>query len=103
MSVEPLHSIEFDASGLLVSELPPQCVSDCSHPGPCDSDVAAWSHRLDIAGALKPVADLARDYLREFGAWDDLDDADVQTLAERVLWVACRDAAENGAWFGLLH
>ncbi len=42
-------------------------------------------------------------YLGEFGAWDDLESAEIDTLANRVLWTACCDIAEQGEWGGLCH
>jgi len=45
--------------------------------------------------------DLAERYLQSFGAWDDLSEANDETLAQRVLWMACGDIEENGYWHGL--
>ncbi len=96
---EPKHGI------LMVGEFPSDCVADCSGQGDVTEAVAYWRNKLGFAEALEPVEQLARDYLREFGAWDDLDDADLEeTIADRILWCACCDIKESGEpWLGLVH
>ena len=43
-------------------------------------------------------------YLKDFGAWDDLQTADAETLAQRVLWIAAGDQDESGEpWLGMMH
>ena len=42
-------------------------------------------------------------YLREYGAWENLETDTDRELAERVLWLACCDIREQGEWFGLIH
>lgn len=70
----------------------------CSHPGPCDADVAelrqvpAIRRQLD---QLKP--ELVAECLREYGAWDDEELADHQANLNRLLWVATNDIAEEHA------
>ena len=91
----------FRPDGELVREIPADCVEDCAHSGDCTADVEAWCARL---GFTVP-RDLAILWLAEFGAWDvaELTDASDDTLAERVLWLACCDIAEQGEWFGMVH
>ena len=91
----------FDAAGWLTRDIPAECAADCSHSGDCLPDVEAWRERL---GFTVP-RDLAIRYLREFGAWDDeeLTGATDDTLANRVLWIACGDLSEQGEWLGLVH
>ena len=92
--------ITFDKHGWLASgQFPAQCIAECSGPGSVDSAVEYWVNRLHF----DPPRDLAIRYLREYGAWDDLDTADSDTLAQRVLWTACCDIAEQGEWLGLIH
>jgi len=75
----------------LVEDLPEECVRDCSTPGQDASEaVSYWRRRL---GFTVPRA-FAVDYLRGFGAWDDLATADDETIAERVLWIFAGDARE---------
>jgi len=75
----------------LVGELPAECVSDCSAPGQDASEaVAYWRERLSFS----PPRAYALEYLRGFGAWDDLETWDDETIAERVLWLFAGDARE---------
>jgi hypothetical protein len=80
-----------------------ECIAECSHSGQCALDVEFWRKRLKFAEALEPIRPLAERYLKEFGAWDDLSTADIDTLADRILWTACNDIAEQGEWLGLVH
>lgn len=72
-----------------IDQLPRECIADCSAPGPADEAVTAWRKRLgftvDRDGAIR--------YLQGTGAWelDELQQADSDTLAERILWLACGD------------
>jgi hypothetical protein len=96
--------ISFDPSGWLASgQFPADCIESCSHSGSVDDDVEFWRKRLNFADILEPVRPLVERYLKEFGAWDDLEIADMDTLADRVLWQACCDIREQGDWSGLLH
>ena len=76
---------------------------DCGASGSVDSAVEYWREKLKLSDALAPVRALAERYLHEFGAWDDLATADIDTLANRVLWTACCDIREQGEWLGLVH
>ena len=96
--------ISFDKYGWLASgQFPADCIADCSASGSVDSSVEYWRKTLGLSKALEPVRDLAERYLREFGAWDDLAEVDIDTLADRVLWTACCDIREQGSWDGLVH
>jgi hypothetical protein len=77
----------FDSHGYLLREFPEECVSDCSHSGPCDSDVEYWRKRLDFIAPR----DQAINYLREFGAWtpEEMAAKSDEELAETILWSAC--------------
>lgn len=97
--------ISFDAKyGWLASgQFPADCIRDCSAGGRVDASVECWRLELKFAEALEPVRPLVERYLKEFGAWDDLTTADMDTLADRVLWSACCDIREQGEWGGLVH
>ena len=89
----------FDSYGWFTGTLPADCVVDCSQPGPVDEAVEYWRGKLSF-DVPRP---LAVRYLKEFGAWDDLETAEPESLARRCLWIACGDIRENGEWFGLIH
>jgi hypothetical protein len=97
--------ISFDPKyGWLVSGcFPGDCIAECSGSGSVDEPVEWWRKALKFAEALEPVRALAERYLREFGAWDDLETASIETLADRILWTACCDIREQGEWLGLVH
>lgn len=90
--------------GHLVSgQFPADCIDACSASGSVDEAVEYWVSKLNLSSTLEPVRSRVESYLKEFGAWDDLQEADIDTLANRVLWVACCDIREQGEWFGLSH
>jgi hypothetical protein len=94
----------FNEYGYLQGEIPAECVADCSHQGACDDDVAFWVRKLGFEEAIAAARPQAVSYLRDFGAWDDLDTASNETLAQRILWTACCDVRESGEpWIGLVH
>lgn len=84
-------------------QFPADCIAACSASGSVDSAVAHWCAELKFAEALEPVRPLVEQYIKEFGAWDDLTTASIETLAHRVLWSACCDIREQGEWLGLVH
>jgi hypothetical protein len=64
---------------------------ECSHQGPCDSDVERNLDKVMWHATDNEI----RSCLRNCGAWDDLAVADTATLRSRMLWVAACDIAEN--------
>lgn len=70
----------------------------CSHPGPCDDDVAELRQ---VPAVRRQLAKLdparVRDCLREYGAWDAAELADHDVNLTRLLWVACCDLTEQKA------
>ena len=78
-------------SGAPIVRVPPEAIDDCAHVGPCDDDVKHWITRVEW---LATREDLAR-MLRESGAWEDLDTADLETLRSRALWSLCCDEREE--------
>lgn len=68
----------------------------CSHPGPCDADVAELRHEPKIRRQLEKLKpELVAECLREYGAWDDEELADNEQNLSRLLWIACNDIAEE--------
>lgn len=61
----------FDDNGYLVKPIPGACVVDCSGSGRKDDEVDHWMRELGFDIGL-PVAKAVQ-FLKEFGAWDDLD------------------------------
>ena len=96
--------IRFNDSGWLSQgQFPVDCIRDCSASGQRDEAVEYWRKKLGFVAAIEPRRELAERYLEEFGAWDDLQTADIEVLADRILWTACCDIAEQGEWAGLVH
>lgn len=83
----------------MLREIPRECINSCSHSGDCTQDVQRWIKKLNF----NVPSELARKYLKEFGAWEDLEWCSQDILNERVLWVACCELKENGEWFGLIN
>jgi len=90
----------FDSYGNLVKEIPEECVNDCSASGDVSQAVKEWTLKLEF---VVPSLKQARNYLDEFGAWDDLNRQGSFSLAQKVLWIGCCDIKENGDWIGLIH
>ena len=68
----------------------------CSHPGPCDLDVADLSTDPTIAAQLAAVDPSAlRAELQEYGAWSDDELADRAQNLQRLLWLAALDVQEE--------
>jgi hypothetical protein len=68
----------------------------CSHPGPCDNDVAALRTVPAIRRQLdKLEPSLVAECLKGYGAWDDEELSDHEQNLNRLLWIACCDLAEQ--------
>ena len=76
-------------SGIQQFSVPPECVAECSRPGPCDDDARRWRAILEFS----PARDDAVSYIAEYGAWDDdeLDAMSEDELAEIIVWLAVGD------------
>lgn len=78
-------------------DLPEQCVSDCSGPGPADESIAHWApilffqHERD-GKSIDPA--LVRAELQEYGAWDDDELSDDTANWARIIWCAACDIRE---------
>jgi hypothetical protein len=69
-----------------------------SHQGRCDEDVQALSQVPKIAKQLKAIkAEVLRNELREYGAWDDNELADHTQNIQRILWLAAGDIVDEAA------
>jgi hypothetical protein len=98
----------FDKYGWYIGEeIPADCVAECSASGDVTAAVEKWTAKL---GFFNVPLDLARKYLDEFGAWEDLDVVGTWTLGQRILWSACCDISEERArgesdceFAGLVH
>lgn len=96
--------IRFDTQGWWSSgQFPADCVESCSGCSDNTEAVEFWVRKLNLVDAIGEVRDTVRRYLKEIGAWNDLMTADDETLAQRVLWLACHDIKEQGEWLGLVH
>ncbi len=95
-----VFAMVFDSDGEYCGpDIPQEAIDACSGPGDASSAVAHWAKELAFVVPRK----LAVDYLNEFGAWDDLETTSIETLTERVFWIACGDMRDNEEWFGLIH
>ena len=79
-----------------------ECVTDCSHSGPCDSDVAHWTPIVKAqieadAFPNAPTADKIRAELEEYGAWDADELADDEANFARMLWIAAGNISDGDA------
>lgn len=79
------------ATGRELFRAPLEAIEACSASGPVDDAVAHWRERVQWAA---DDAELRRT-LREYGAWDDLDTCDTDTLRERTLFVGCGAMADD--------
>lgn len=73
-------------------DLPADCITECSAPGPADDAVAYWIKELAFDGP----AWLIRRHLKGYGAWDAADLCDHGTNLERLLWIWACDCREAG-------
>jgi hypothetical protein len=98
------NPIKFDRNGYMIrGHFPKDCVSECAQSGQVADYVADWRDTLGFDRSIAPVRDQAIRYLREHGAWDDFGVASLETLADRVLWLACCEIKESGQWLGMVH
>jgi hypothetical protein len=82
----------FDKYGNVLRTIPEEAVSACTVGGQDASDpVAYWVETLNFDGP----ADAIRDYLREFGAWDDEQLSDWRENLHRLFWIFCGDLKED--------
>lgn len=79
-----------------ISELPKDCIIDCSAPGPADDAVEYWRKELDFH--VDP--ERARKYIVSTGGWDPEETAEMDEaqLAGIILYLACNDFNEQLTW-----
>ena len=77
---------------LSISDLPADCIEDCSASGDVVEAVDYWRREL----GLTVDRDRAIACLQGYGGWEDeeLAAADDDTIAEIILWLACSDFRE---------
>lgn len=75
----------------MIRRIPSRAIRECSAPGPCDDVVAYWIRTLHF----DVPADLARDYLQGFGAWDDGELSDHADNVSRVFWIVCGNLRDD--------
>lgn len=79
-------------SGVHLITFPYQAGLDCSTPGQDASEsVAYWLPRVIQVGSDAEL----RQALQGYGAWDDLQEAPMDTILGRILWIAACDWREN--------
>lgn len=67
-----------------------------SHPGQCDSDVAALLQLPEIKRQLAKIPDATlTEELKEYGAWDDGELQDRADNESRIIWLAACDITEE--------
>lgn len=81
---------------LHITDLPRECIVECSAAGSADAAVAFWLDRLQFTVERVP----AIQFLEGYGAWDDetLAASSDEELAARVLWLACCDFGDFMTW-----
>ncbi len=94
------HAIWSSGSGRIELSMTLEQAESCSHPGPCDHDVAFLSREPEIASQLAAIdPETLKGELREYGAWDDEELADHGQNLQRLLWIASNDVTENPEWY----
>src|SRR5688500_1004476 len=85
-----------DGSGHLLLRLTQDDVDTGYHQGACDDDVAGLRTDPRIESQLQALnPQHVREYLREFGAWDDDELSNWESSLDRVLWLACGDCRDE--------
>jgi hypothetical protein len=82
--------------------LPGQCVIDCSHSGQCDEDVESWVERIKAqiesdSFLLKPLPNLIRAELKEYGAWSADELTNDEQNFRRLIWIAAGNISDDDA------
>ena len=74
---------------LSISDLPADCIEDCSASGDVTETVAYWRCELSFTVDREKAVEC----LKGYGAWEDdeLASLDDDEIAEKILWLACGD------------
>jgi hypothetical protein len=70
-----------------------QTARNCSHAGPCDTDVVQALEDGDIR--IDGTPDDIRRELKEYGAWDSMELSDHEANLRRFVWIAACDIIEG--------
>ena len=83
-------------SGRIELDIDMDVADSCSHPGPCDADVAEALEYPEIKAQFDKIdpAILAEE-LKEWGAWDTEELKDHEENKARLLWIACSSIMEE--------
>jgi hypothetical protein len=81
-----------ESLGRIELEIPVEAIAACSHQGQCDKDVEYWTPKIDWSHVTRKAMEQS---LNEYGAWDDLQTTDIETLKQRLTWLACCDLNEE--------
>lgn len=84
------------SSGRIELQMTLKQAQACSHPGPCDGDVALLRQEPKIKRQLDKLDPrLVCSELSEYGAWDDIELSDHNRNLDRLLWIAANDITEE--------
>ena len=81
------------------SDLPEECIKDCSAQGSVDDAVDYWVDQVKLTCTRKEMIQ----GLKAYGNWtkEELEELDDRELKEKVLWLACCDFKEGNDSFSL--
>lgn len=79
---------------MVITDLPEECIKECSASGPVDDAVDFWITELDFTVDRENAVE----YLSGYGAWStkELKALSDREVAEKILWLACSDFSEWG-------
>ena len=72
-------------------DMPDEAVSDMSGSGDQTESVEYWNTKLKVDAERSDI----ESELDEYGCWEDLKTADIDTLTERIIWLAACDINEE--------
>tara|TARA_R110002020_G_scaffold367847_1_gene579754 strand:+ start:848 stop:1135 length:288 start_codon:yes stop_codon:yes gene_type:complete len=81
------------------NSIPVEALQDCYHQGCCDEDVSFWVKKLDFDF---PV-DMGKNWLKEFGAWNEKQLSDHGENKHRILWLLSGNFQDDQEILGLIH
>lgn len=72
-------------------QLPLEAVLDCSGSGSVDDSVDYWQRTIELNIPRERIVK----ELSQYGAWEDLEEVDLDTLERRLIWVGACNAREE--------
>lgn len=75
-------------------ELPLEMLEGQPTMGLCDDHVAKWYRKIDWSN-IAITDDQIREVLKEYGAWDDNELADIKNNRKRLLWICAGNWQEE--------